>query len=269
MANRSLMSLVRDIFTFPNYGRGVRHVWSRNYLLFQQTIFTSTFWIFIEPIIYLVAIGYGIGSLVESVDGRSYIFFFAPAIMSMSGMVVAFYEATYGAYERLYKKNNFKIFFMSPISSEEIILGEIIWSATKGMLASMAVCLACLLLGIMGWETLLPTILIIILNCWLFASLGMLLTSFAKSTSIFVYIQTGLILPMYLLSGTFYPTANLPEFLQKIVLIFPLTHATFAIRQIFSGEIHSSIFLSISVLFFTGYLASNWAVVRLSKKLVK
>ena len=83
-----------DLFYVPTPSRGVLHVWMRNFLVFKYMVWATTIWVFVEPLLYLLAIGYGIGSMVESVHGEPYIKFFFPAFMVTSGMLISYFETS-------------------------------------------------------------------------------------------------------------------------------------------------------------------------------
>src|SRR5690606_35254282 len=93
---------LEDVFYFPRFARGVWCVWRRNFLYFRYTFFTAITWIFLEPLLYLFALGYGLGAFINDIQGMRYAEFIAPAMLSTTGMFVAFFEGTYSTFTKLH-----------------------------------------------------------------------------------------------------------------------------------------------------------------------
>ena len=264
----SAIDLIGDIFSFPRWGRGVFSVWLRNLFYFKQTIFISVFWIVFEPILYLVAIGYGVGQFIGDIQGTSYAHFFAPALMAMTGMMVAFFEATYGSFTKLTKQKTFNTILLAQVSAEEIVVGEIAWAASKGFFSVIAVMAISAQQNLIESQYLMLVLAVLLLTCWLFAAFGMLMAAYAKNYDWFIYAQSGFIIPMSLFSGTYFPFEKLPEIVQKVVLLLPLTHSVMASRKLLSAELHSSVFINMAILFVIATLLTNWATAKMARKIL-
>src|SRR4051795_7437444 len=93
---------LEDWLRTPKVGRAaLTGVWLRNFLYFKQNLLGSFFWIVVEPLLYLLAIGWGVGRYVGEVNGTPYIHYFFPALLATSGMFVAFFESAYGTFTKL------------------------------------------------------------------------------------------------------------------------------------------------------------------------
>lgn len=257
-----------DIFSFPSFGSALSRVWLRNYLYFRYTIWISVLWVFAEPLLYLFAIGYGLGQLVGEIQGRPYVEFFFPALMVSSSMMVAYFEGTYGTYTKLTRQKTFNTILLTPITSSEIVMGELLWVATKGFLSGLAVFLVASALGLIRIDIVLPLLALLVLVSLMFAGFGITMASFARNYDWFVYSQTGFIMPMYLFSGTYFPLESLPMGLQYVAWTLPLTHAVMASRDLLWGTWTSVTFLNIGFLFVFAVLLMNLSVARLQRKMI-
>ncbi|RQD83844.1 MAG: ABC transporter permease, partial [Methanocalculus sp. MSAO_Arc2] len=107
--------------------RGSLAVWRRNLDAFIKTYRVNFIPPFLEPVLYLLALGYGVGALVQDIDGIAYPVFIAPALVSISVMYSAFFECTYSSYVRMYYQKTFDAMVATPLSIEDVITGEILW----------------------------------------------------------------------------------------------------------------------------------------------
>ena len=258
-----------DLFTFPSLSFSFLSVWFRNFLYFRKSIWVSVFWIILEPLVYLVAIGYGVGSYIADIEGMSYIQFFAPALMVISGMFISFFESGYGCFTKLSRQNTYATILLTPISSDELAFGEILWGATKGFVSVVAIAIVCKLRGLIDLQYILPCLGILFLMCWLFSAFGLLLASWAKNYDSFIYVQSGVIIPLSLFSGTYFPLTQLPDFLQDLAYLSPVTHAIEATRVLGAGSIHSGVFLNAAFLLCVAMALTNWATNSLKRKLIR
>ena len=122
-------------------------------------------------------------------------------------------------------------------------------------------------LGLLDITYLFPALVVLFLTGWLFASFGLLLASYAKNYDWFIYGQSGIIIPMSLFSGTYFPLSELPSYLQPVAYSLPLTHTILAVRSLLSGQIEPSIFINIAVLFVFALMFSNLAIAKLSRRI--
>ena len=114
-------------------------VWQRNWDAFVHHWATEAGGVIIEPLVMLAAIGYGLGTYVQSFDGVSYAEFVAPGIMAGYAMFHATFECTYGAYMRMETHRIYDGIIVTPLSVEDVTLGEILWGATRSVLTAAAV----------------------------------------------------------------------------------------------------------------------------------
>jgi Nod factor-specific ABC transporter NodJ protein len=229
-------------------------IFLREMLLFRRKLLRLgyLFSAMVVPIIYLIAFGLGLGRNV-SFQGTDYLTFLIPGLVAMSSMNNSYtWVASALNLNRLYFKT-FQVFVQSPISPSSIMIGEVLAGMVKGLFAS-------LLILIVGFLT--PTklsltplfVLILLLNCFLFANLGVITGMLAKSHEDTATYSNFFIMPMAFFSGTFFPIDRIPTFIKPIIYLMPLTHTNIVIRKAtleIEGLISLAVLIVYSMAFFT------------------
>jgi lipooligosaccharide transport system permease protein len=192
-----------------------------------------------EPILYLLAMGFGVGSFFKGrIEGVSYIQFIAPALVAISMMYGAFFECTYGSFVRMYYQRTFEGIIATPVSVEEVIAGELLWGATRALINSTIVLAVVAAFGLLASPLF---ILIPVLSFpigLMFSSLGMCFTALAPNIDFFNYPGFLFITPMFLLSGTFFPLSFIPSTAVQTAaqILLPLTQAVNLTRGLILGR---------------------------------
>lgn len=260
---------LKEFFSIPQVNDGALKVWQRNFLYFKKTWLVSLFWIVLEPVIYLGAIGFGLGAFVNNMGGMSYIEFFFPALLCTTAMLVAFFEGTYGNYTKLTHQRTYATIMLTRVGPEEIVAGELLWAASKGFFGVMGVTIVAIFFGLIdSYKIILALPVLFLLSC-LFSCVGMMFTSIARNYDSFIYSTSGLIVPMSLLSGTYFPLEQLPSGLRYVAYLFPLTHAVAAVRGILHQGNPLWIAAHVLILLVLTWICMNVAFVRIRKKLLK
>lgn len=212
-------------FAVPRLTYKVWKVWRRNFDVFLKTIQVNFLPSLLEPLLYLVALGVGLGGFIQSVEGVPYINFIAPALVAISIMYGSFFECTYGSFVRMYFQKTFDAIIATPVSVEEVIAGELVWGATRATINSTTVLVVIAAFGLISNPLFLLLPLIAFLGGLMFASIAMCFTAIAPNIDFFNYPAFLLVTPMFLLSGTFFPLSQLPPLIQTVAQVFlPLTH---------------------------------------------
>jgi len=188
-----------------------------------------------EPLLYLLALGYGLGGFVGHIEGMSYLVFLATGIVSSSAMMSATFEATYSAYTRMAVQGTWDGITNAPIEVRDVVLGEVAWAATKSLFSAVAILAVAGALGVLdGWRALwVPPVVLLAGLC--FASLAMIVTTFARSYDFFLFYTTLVITPMLLISGVFFPTESMPRAVRLLAEALPLSHAVGIVRPLMIG----------------------------------
>lgn len=243
-------------------------VWYRDFLVWSRYWGISLLGAIGEPVLYFTAIGFGLGAFVEQIEGMSYIQWLGPALICSAVMESASFETTYSSFTRMERQKTYHSIASTPVNLQEVIAGEILWAASKSLLPGGIMFLAVIILGLVkSWMALLM-IPVLFVEAILFASLGMLATSFAKDYDYFTYYFTLFISPMFLFSGTFFPLTKLPAWVQQVAWLLPLSHPVNIARHLFYGYGEGNFFLNLLWLVLLAHLISYWAIKRMVKRLV-
>mgnify|MGYP001202574052 CR=1 FL=1 len=221
-------------------------VWRRNWDVFFKTYQVNFLPPFIEPILYLLAIGFGLGIFVGEIEGIPYVQFIAPALLAISMMNAAFFECTYSSYVRMYYQKTFDAMIATPLSLDDVITGELLWGATRSFIYSTVMLAVLIVFGVVD----LPASLLIIpfsfLAGLLFACIAMCFTAITPGIDALNYPSFLFITPMFLFSGTFFPLTVLPETVQVLaVAILPLTQLVIITRSLTLSTLSPLFFYSL------------------------
>lgn len=216
--------------------RAVR-VWERNLTVFRKYSLPSLVGPSIgEPLLYLLGLGFGLGTLVGMVGGQRYVEFIAPGMVMSSAMFAAAYECTYGAYVRMIHQKTYEAIITTPLSLEDVVAGDILWGASKGIFNGTVMLAVVVLFGLTRspWTAGVPVV--IALLALLFASLSLVVAALARSFEFFNYYLTLVVTPMFLFCGVFFPLESLPRWAQALARFLPLTYAVRATRALMQGR---------------------------------
>lgn len=210
-------------------------VWRRNALVWRKLIVPSMLGNFGEPILYLLAFGYGFGSLVGDLDGMRYMVFIASGIICSSAMFTASFEGMYSAYTRMAEQNTWLGMLATPLTLDDIVFAEAAWAATKGLISAVTILVVATLLGLVADARALLGLPVIFLAAFTFGALALVITALARSYDFFLYYFTLAVTPMLLLSGVFFPLTELPGWVQGLALALPLAHVVEIVRPLMTG----------------------------------
>lgn len=211
-------------------------VWRRNYLVWKKLAAESVLGNIIEPLFYLVGFGVGFGSMLPEVEGVKYIAYLAGGTVCYSVMMSASFEALYSGFARMHVQRTWEGILNAPVSLEDVVFAEWVWAASKSFLSGVAVLAVAVALGLAQSWTIVFILPLAFLIGLTFAGLGLVMTAMAKSYDFFMYWFTLVLTPMMLLSGVFYPIANMPAWLQAFANALPLTHAIAIGRPLLLGR---------------------------------
>lgn len=234
------------LWRVPRISRRAWKVWRRNLEVFVRTWKVNFFPPFIEALLYLFAIGLGIGTYVGVIDGIPYVRYIAPAILAISIMNSAFFECTYGSYVRMYYQKSFDAMIATPLTIEDVIAGELLWGATRSVISVSVMIPVFAVFGVISLPASLLVIPLAFLGGLLFAGIAMCFTAITPGIDTLNYPSFLLITPMMLFSGTFFPLALLPAAFQYLALAaLPLTHLVLIARMLTLPAISWTICLSV------------------------
>lgn len=256
-----------------NISRRFIRVWQRNLAVYRRTWAISFIPPLLEPVLYLLAFGVGLSALIGSVDYRgeqvTYVSFIAPALLSINIMYNAFFENTYASFVRMYYQKTFDAMLATPLSLEEVITGEIVWGATKSVMATALMQSVISLFGLVEYPEGFLVLPLAFLGGIGFGSLGMLFTAIIPHIEMFNLPIFLLISPMFLFSGTFFPLEALPTWIQPLTWLLPLTHLVEMARALCLG--HGRAGLIWNVLYLVAFAGAFFplALWRMRARLIK
>ena len=233
-------------------------IWRRHLLVWKKMAITSVLGHIADPMIYLLGLGYGLGSLLPHVGGTSYPVFLAAGTICYSTMNSASFEALYSGFSRMHEQRTWEAIMNTPVTLDDIVLAEILWGASKAMLSGVAVLTVAFLLGLTHSAMALWLIPLAILVGLCFAALGLIVTALAPAYDFFMYYFTLVITPMMLLSGVFFPASRLPPLWQHVSALLPLTHAVAIARPLISGI--APVGMALHILALLGYMLVGFYV---------
>lgn len=210
-------------------------VWRRNALVWRKLAIPSMLAHFGEPLFYLFALGYGLGTVVGEMEGLPYIAFLTSGFLASSAMMTTSFEATYSAYARMADQKTWDAIISTPLDVEDVVAGEIIWAATKGVMSATAILLVAAAIGVVTSLKAVLALPVILLAGLSFGAMAMIVTAFARSYEFFLYYTTLVVTPMMVLSGVFFPTSSMPTFIQWLAKLLPLSHAVDVVRPLATG----------------------------------
>ncbi len=228
---------------------------------------------FLEPLFYLLAVGFGVGALVGAIpgpDGRPvpYQVFVAPALLASSMMNGAITEVMFNAYGKLRWEKVYDAVLATPLGVGDIALGEIAWAIFRGGLYAVGFVCVMAVLGLLGSPLALLTIPAALLEGFAFAAAGMAATTFLRSWQDFDLIQV-VLQPLFLFSGTFFPLGLYPPALQVVVQLTPLYHAVALLRSLSLGVLEPEIVVHVAYLAVMGLIGLVVVSRRLDRLLLR
>lgn len=240
-------------------------VLQRNWLVWRKLAVPAMIGNTAEPLITLVAFGYGVGALVGSVQGLSYIEFLASGSVAASAAIAASFEALYSAYSRMAVQKTWDGIMNAPVGLDDIVFAEMLWAAAKALLSVGAIVGVIFVLGISRAWTMLLALAVLGGVGVVFASIALVFNALAKGYDFFTYYFTLVLTPMTFLSGVYFPLEQLPAALQAVSQLLPLTAAVELVRPLVLGRWPARVMEPAAIL--AAYaLLSYWAALVLTRR---
>ncbi|WP_345536991.1 ABC transporter permease [Variovorax defluvii] len=244
-------------------------VFLRNLLVWRKLAIPSLIGNIAEPLIWLVAFGYGMGALVGQVEVAGtavpYILFLASGSICMSSMNAASFEALYSAFSRMHVQKTWDGIMNAPVGLDDVVMAEMLWAAFKAIFTTTAILFVMLGLGISHSPKLLVAWLVLAGVGVTFSCIALIFNALAKGYDFFTYYFTLFMTPMMFLSGVFFPLEQLPEVIHRIANWLPLANAVALVRPLFMDQWPADWWLHAAVL--AGYtVAAYWVALALTRR---
>lgn len=212
-------------------------VWQRNFTVFTKLYRSSLALNFAEPILYLWAMGLGLGAYVKEINGVPYINFIAPGMIASSSMFAAVYECTYGTFVRMTYQKTFDAILATPVNIYDLVAGELMWGAAKSVLYGTIIMIVISALGLVDSAAIIAVLPVLFISGLIFAEISMIFVAIVPGIDSFNYFYTLFMTPMFLFSGIFFPLDNLPPLVAKIAFFTPLYHLVNICRSFAQGHV--------------------------------
>lgn len=213
-------------------------VWRRHRDAFLRNWTTEAGGVFLEPLIVLGAFGYGLGQFVGEFEGdTSYAAYITPGLIAGYAMFHALFEGAYGAYLRLSMHRVFNSMLATPMQVEDLVAGEMLWGASRSVLTAIAVLVVALGFGLIESPLAALAVPAAFLVGLVFFPMALSATAVVPSINSLNNVFTVVAVPMYFVSGIFFPVSSLPDWMEPIVWALPLTSAAHLMRGLVLGPL--------------------------------
>lgn len=205
--------LVREIINFSSYWR--------------STTFSST----VEPTIYLLAFGFGFGSLVATVEGLDYVEFVGTGTVATAVLFASVFATMFGTFVKREYQRTYDAILAAPVDAEELVTAEVIWVSIRAGVYGTIPLLVAMIFGLDPAWGMLTVPLIGFVTGFGWAAFGVLISAILKSIDHFSYITSTVVTPVFLLSGTYFTFDELPRWVQVAAQFNPLYHCVQLVRH--------------------------------------
>jgi lipooligosaccharide transport system permease protein len=233
-------------------------VWRRNFLVWRKLFAAAVLTNLADPLIMLFGLGYGLGALLPSVEGMSYIAFFAAGQLCTATMFTASFESMFSGFSRMYGQKTWDAILHAPLVVDDIVAGEIVWAASKAWLTGSTILGVAVVFGLASSPWVLLALPAAFLVGLAFSAVGLIMTVLARGWDFFSYYMTLVMTPMMMISGVFFPAEQLPAPLPAIAKALPLYHGVQIVRPLIAGGPPPTLWLHVAVLL--AYAAAGYVV---------
>jgi lipooligosaccharide transport system permease protein len=242
--------LVREVVNFSSYWR--------------SSTFSST----VEPTIYLLAFGFGFGSLVSRIGGRPYVEFVGTGTVATAVLFSSAFPAMFGTFVKYQFQRTYDAILAAPVDTEELVTAEALWIATRAGVYGCVPMLVAIAFGLNPSWGMLVVPLIAWISGFGWACFGIIIAAVLNSIDHFSYITSTVVTPMFLTAGTFFPISNLPGWAQFLANFNPLHHCVELVRDAAFGFQGWEDLARVGALLLFGLIAWRIAIYAMTRKLI-
>jgi lipooligosaccharide transport system permease protein len=242
--------LVREIVNFSSYWR--------------SATFSST----VEPTIYLLAFGFGFGSLVSKVGSYDYVQFVGTGTVATAVLFSAAFPAMFGTFVKYQFQHTYDAILAAPVDTEELVSAEALWIATRAGVYGCVPMVVAMFFGLDPSWGMLAVPLIGWVSGFGWACFGVMVAGFAKSIENFNYIVSAVLTPLFLLAGSFFPLSELPTWAQVLGNLNPLHQTVELVRHAVFGFEGWEDLARVGMLLVFGLIMWRVAIYAMTRKLI-
>jgi lipooligosaccharide transport system permease protein len=219
------------VIPLPSLSAALR-VWRRDLRVFSKIWRGALLPLFFDPLFYLVALGFGLGTYLATINGVPYREFIAPGLCGSAVMWAASFEVAWNAYFKMEESRLYDSVLATPVEVEDLVLGEVLWAGTRAVIYGSTFLVVITLFGLVQswWAIAMPPFLLLGGLC--FATIGLAYTSLIPKMDYFTFYFTLFVTPMFLFGGIFFPYDRLPDWAQIVAWFTPLYHLVAIARDL-------------------------------------
>src|SRR5436190_6962439 len=233
-------------------------VWQRNFLVWRKLFIASVLTNLADPLIMLFGLGYGLGALLPSIAGMSYVAFFAAGTLCSATMLTASFESMFSGFSRMHGPKTWYAILYAPLTIDDVVAGEIVWAASKAWLSGATILAVVAVFGLASSPLVVFALPVAFLVGLAFAAIDMVMTVLAKNWDFFSFYMTLIMTPMTMISGVFFPAEQLPRPVLAVAQALPLYHGVELVRPLVAGNWPTSVLVHVAVLI--AYAAAGYGI---------
>jgi lipooligosaccharide transport system permease protein len=242
--------LVREVVNYSSY--------------WKSSTFSST----VEPTIYLLAFGFGFGSLVSTVGGYDYVEFVGTGTVATAVLFSSAFPAMFGTFVKYQFQRTYDAILAAPVDTEELVTAEALWIATRAGVYGCVPMVVAIFFGLDPAWGMLAVPFIAWISGYGWACFGITVAGYAKSIESFSYVVSAVLTPLFLVAGTFFPLDTLPEWAQFLGNLNPLHHCVELVRSAVFGTWEWTDLLRVGALAAFGLVVWRVAIHAMTRKLI-
>ncbi|HEY8585058.1 MAG TPA: ABC transporter permease [Capillimicrobium sp.] len=242
--------LVREIINYSSMWRSIT--------------FSST----VEPTIYLLAFGFGFGTLVSQINGVSYVDYVGTGTVATAVMFSSVFSTMFGTFVKREFQRTYDAILAAPVDVEELVTAEVLWVSCRAAVYGCVPMLIAMLFGLDPSWGMLTVPFIAFVTGFGWAAFGVLVSATLKSIDSFSYVTSTVVTPAFLVAGTFFPIGDLPEWAQVLAQFNPLYHCVELVRSAAFGWEGWEDLYHVAVILLFGFAMWRLAIWRSTKRLV-
>jgi lipooligosaccharide transport system permease protein len=242
--------LVREVVNYSSYWR--------------SSTFSST----VEPTIYLLAFGFGFGSIVSTIGGYDYVEFVGTGTVATAVLFSSAFPGMFGTFVKYQFQRTYDAILAAPVDTEELVTAEALWIATRAGVYGCVPMIVAMFFGLDPSWGMLAVPFIGWISGFGWACFGIAIAGFAKSFENFNYVVSAVLTPLFLLAGSFFPLDEFPEWARALAQLNPLYHCVVLVRHAVFGFEGWQDVAHVSVLVLFGLVVWRIAIHAMTKKLI-
>lgn len=211
--------------------RALIGVLTHDITIYRRYWVSTTFSAIVEPTVYLLAFGFGFGSLVAVVGGYPYIEFVGTGVVATAVLFTSAFAGMFQTFIRRVYQKTYDAMLAAPVDSHELVTGEALWIGCKAGAYGCAPLLVAIAFGLPPAPTMVLVPLIAFLTGVGFGLFGIWVSAIVPGIDSFNYIISAVLTPLFLVAGTFFPLSQLPEWIRHLSQLNPLYHCVELVRH--------------------------------------